>query len=159
MSSTRTRTCQWCGTVAPTATEHMVHVHEAHPETIGRGRSISRPWSCHICGTDNGTTAHVCHGCGWEHRAMKATNQHRTFFVMTRPRPGDHPTRHVGPVDYTAATDALAAITVRSVRAGTGAAFDDVRNVVTTRTGHRLAWLEVAVVPDARPGFRDRGGA
>lgn len=146
----RTRTCQWCGDVAPTATAHMIHVHEEHPETIGRGRTMSRGWACHDCGTDNGPTAHQCHACGWVHRAIEATNRHRTFVVHYRVAGGG--VHQTPPIDYDAAQRTLATLAMlRGYCTDEPAAYDPVRHVVNdTDTGRRLAWLEVAVVTAAK---------
>ena len=129
----RTNTCLWCGVVAKNATEHMIHVTEAHPETIGRGRTMSRQWSCWRCGTDNRSVTHTCEACGWEHNAVRTTNLERTFIVHTPPDQS-------APIDYVSAIDV-----VRTFARATGAKFDDRRHEAwdgDTRT----AWLEVAVV-------------
>lgn len=60
--------CAWCPAVAPTATAHMLHVHDAHPERVGvgaRGDARSRrPYTCRACAADIPADVTAC-ACGW----------------------------------------------------------------------------------------------
>ena len=60
---TNTKQCQWCGEQFGNITDKLVHVHEDHPETIGRGRTRSLEWTC-FCGVQNGSSEQECTACG-----------------------------------------------------------------------------------------------
>lgn len=62
----RRHTCAWCPDTFATVTDHLVHLHEAHPDTFGRGRTRSCTWSCWRCASENAPTATTC-TCGWVH--------------------------------------------------------------------------------------------
>jgi hypothetical protein len=58
--------CQWCGERFARTSEKGIHVHEAHPETIGRGRTRSVPWTCG-CNTQMPPHIEHCTHCGSKH--------------------------------------------------------------------------------------------
>lgn len=83
-----TNRCQWCGLRFPTATEHMIHVTTEHAHTIGRGRTMSKGWSCDNpnCDAINPPVVHECVDCGRSNPGVWASNKLRRF-VIVRKRP------------------------------------------------------------------------
>lgn len=144
----RTNTCQWCGDVLPTATAHMIHVTEAHPETIGRGRSMSKLWSCSWCGADNPPVIHECQGCRRPNVAVQAANEGRTFVICRRRLDGT--ISRSQPTTYQPAriTMSLMPAIMASQHERQDVTFDARRYECRNTTGTRVAWLEVAVVTE-----------
>lgn len=147
MKAKRTNVCQWCGHQAATSTDHMVHVHEAHPDTIGRGRTMSKLWSCPRlgCGHDNPPVVDVCGRCGHENTLVAAQNAARSFVVCRR-RPDGTVWRSIRCSAQTARFT-VAAMTRLYALHGRDTSFDAARLEVVDDTG-RLAWLEVADVTE-----------
>jgi hypothetical protein len=145
----RTNTCQWCGRGFPTATAHMIHVTEDHPETIGRGRTMSKLWSCPRlgCGHENPPVVDECAACGYVNADLKAQNAKRAFTVHRR--------RLDGSVWVSRPTSAFAArYTLASFPAmyletmGEVYTLDTKRQEVLAPNGDRVGWLELAVVEE-----------
>lgn len=57
--------CQWCDATFGTNTDKAIHVHDAHPDTIGRGRTQSAAWHCHRCARPNQPQRFTCAWCDW----------------------------------------------------------------------------------------------
>jgi hypothetical protein len=69
----------------------MGHIHDEHPETIGRGRTMSRGWACARCHDTNRPVTDTCSGCGYINPAVTADNAGRMFVVWFRMTPTDDP--------------------------------------------------------------------
>lgn len=146
----RTNVCQWCDLGFDTATEHMIHVTEAHPETIGRGRTMSKAWSCPRlgCGHDNPPVVDECGACGAVNVELKAQNAARAFVVVRR--------RGDGSLWRSRRTSAFAARYTLLAQPdlyrriyGTEVVLDKARFEVWSLDGRtRLVWLEIADVTE-----------
>lgn len=135
----RTNTCLWCGRTFPTPTAHMIHLHDDHPETMGRGRTMSREWTCEGCGAGNRPVTHRCHACGRSSTKVLESNLARTFTVNVRLVAG-------GAVAVSAPTDYVdARAHVMRAAAYPGGTYDERRHEAWVGD-RRIAWLEVAVV-------------
>lgn len=148
----RKHPCLWCGIESRTVTEHMSHIHAEHPETIGRGPTMSREWTCPTCRTTNRPATHLCSGCDHENAIVKAANDGRLFVVWHRL----HPTAEAVISGAMSHTGAVAYATL----AGFGTALGAVEGVVVDEVawnprrlenwwrGRRITWLEVADVTE-----------
>lgn len=67
MSRRRVYDCLWCPETFAKIADQLDHLHTAHADTIGRGPTASRTWSCWACATSNAPTSSVCSNCGWNH--------------------------------------------------------------------------------------------
>lgn len=135
-----TKRCQWCGLRFPTVTAHMIHLHDEHPETIGRGRTMSREWSCPPCGFKNRAVSATCEQCGHVDRTVLDANAARTFVVWHRVHPTDT-------AETSAPMSHLDAVTLAKAFGAVhpSATWND-RRLELWLDGRRIVWLEVAVV-------------
>ena len=138
-ANTRTRTCQWCGIVAATVTAHMIHLHDEHPESIGRGPTMSHEWSCD-CSHKNRPITSTCEACGATNARVAATNAAREFVAYFRRHPS-HTLEQSSPMPHNAA----ATMAHFSVARVPGAVWNE-RRLEVWSDGRRIAWLEVAAV-------------
>lgn len=139
--SRRRHRCLWCGIDFATTTEHLIHLHEEHPESIGRGRTMSREWTCVPCGAKNRPITATCEGCGTIDAGVLAANDARTFVVWFRLSPTDD-------AEVSAPMSHLDAVTLARHFAGAieGAHWNEQRLEAWSDVPRRIAWLEVAEV-------------
>lgn len=148
MKQKRTNVCQWCGKGFPTSTAHMVHVTTEHPETIGRGRTVSKLWSCGRCGHDNPPVIHECAACGRTNELIAALQHERHFIIVRRRLDGS--LSRSRPTEYGPARIAMALMPdiMASQHERQNVRFDGRRYECLNAEGTRVAWLEVAADED-----------
>lgn len=149
MKVKRTNRCQWCGLGFPNATAHMIHVTTEHADTIGRGRTMSKLWSCPVttCSGESPPVVHECIECGTPNPDVLRVNEGRRFVIARRRPDGTVSRSHE--MDYDTARAAMPAMPaiIRAVgRAPVAWSITfDRRRFEVWHNGHtRLAWLEVA---------------
>lgn len=150
-----TNRCQWCGLRFPNATEHMVHVTTDHPDTIGRGRTMSKGWSCDnpTCDAINPPVVHTCVDCGRSNPGVWAANRLRRFVIVRR-LPNETISRS-REMSYTVARDAMKVLPkIIATLAASGDPAATYPGTVTYNPNRhelwmgrrQIAWLEVANV-------------
>lgn len=143
-------TCQWCLDTFPTLTAKLIHLHEEHPETIGRGHTISVHWTCPPpCNTPNTPTVYTCRTCRTTNTEREAA-YHRYTWQLFRRRP-DGTVQELRSSNYQVVTDVLRLIPSLHARLNEPpVTYDADRNRVLNADGRQAYWI-VGTRPTRNP--------